>query len=102
VDAEAFREGSGLLLAEIQRIKSEGDYETAKAFFEQYGTSFDQALRDEIVGRADALGLPSYSGFVMPELTPEYGPAGEIADVRISYPCDLATQMLDWSQRYRV
>lgn len=101
VDVEAFRAGAGRLLGEIQRIKSEGDYQAAKAFFESYGTTFDPALRDEIVRRVDALGLPSYSGFVMPTLTPVHDEAGGIADVRISYSCDLATQMLDWSSRYR-
>ena len=94
-------EGAGRLLAEIQRIKSEGDYEAAKAFFEQHGTYFDPSLRDEIVRRVDALGLPSYSGFVMPTLAPVVGDDHQITDVTISYPCDLATQMLDWSQRYR-
>lgn len=102
VDVEAFRVGVGQLLAEIQRIKSEGDYEAARTFFERYGTYFDPVLRDEIVRRVDALGLPSYSGFVMPTLTPTYGDDGTIAAVDISYPLDLTTQMLDWSTRYRV
>ena len=97
----AFRDGVGRLLAEVQRIKSEGDYAAAKAFFASYGTRFDPALRDEVVRRVDALGLPSYSCFVMPALTPVPDEAGEITDVQISYPCDLATQMLDWSTRYR-
>jgi dipeptidyl-peptidase-3 len=80
VDVEAFHEGVARLLAEIQRIKSEGDYDGAKAFFERYGTYFDPALRDEVVRRVDALGLPSYSGFVMPTLTPIVDEHGEIAD----------------------
>lgn len=101
VDVEAFHDGVARLLAEIQRIKSEGDYDGAKAFFERYGTYFDPALRDEVVRRVDALGLPSYSGFVMPTLTPIVDEHGEIADVRISYPCDLSTQMLAWSTHYR-
>ncbi len=101
VDVEAFRAGAGRLLGEIQRIKSEGDYDAAKAFFERYGTYFDPSLRDEIVRRVDALGLPSYSGFVMPTLSPVFGDDGQIVDVTISYPCDLARQMLDWSRRYR-
>ena len=49
-DAEAFREGVGRLLAEVQRIKAEGDYDAARALFETYGVHFDPALRDEVVG----------------------------------------------------
>jgi len=95
-DADAFREGVGRLLADIQRIKSEGDYEAAKALFEAYAIHFDPALRDEVVARVDALRLPSYSAIVMPRLTPRYRD-GEIVDVDISYPCDLETQMLEYS-----
>jgi len=96
-DVAAFREGSGRLLAEIQRIKSEGDYAAAKALFEQYGVHFDPALRDEIVQRVDRLNLPSYTGFVQPRLTPVVDAAGKIADVRISYPQSLEQQMLEYS-----
>jgi dipeptidyl-peptidase-3 len=92
-----FREGVGAMLHEVQRIKSEGDYEAARALFETYGVHFDAALRDEIVARVDQLKLPSYTGFVMPELTPEFDDEGRIRDVRISYPLDLATQMLGYS-----
>jgi len=97
VDADAFHEGVGRLLAEVQRIKSTGDYPAAKALFETYGIHFDPALRDEIVARVDHLKLPSYTGFVQPELTPVRGPDGRIADVRISYPLSLEKQMLGWS-----
>jgi dipeptidyl-peptidase-3 len=97
VDAAAFREGVGRLLGEIQRIKSEGDYGAAKAFFEAYGVHFDPALRDEIVARVDRLNLPSYTGFIQPRLEAVTGPDGEITDVRISYPLDLEAQMLEYS-----
>ncbi len=66
--AKAFQEGVGRLLAEVQRIKSEGDYEAAKALFETYGVHFDPKLRDEIVARVDHLNMPSYTGFVQPKL----------------------------------
>ena len=101
VDATAFREGCGRLLGEVQLMKSEGDYEGARAFFETYGTHFDPALRDEIVRRVDALDLPSYTGFVMPRLDPVRDQRGSIVDVAISYPCDLATQMLEYSEAAR-
>jgi dipeptidyl-peptidase III len=96
-DPMAFQQGVGRLLAEVQRIKGEGDYEAAKALFETYGVHFDPALRDEVVARVDALRLPSYTGFVMPCLEARYGKDGEILDVEISYPCDLETQMLEYS-----
>jgi dipeptidyl-peptidase-3 len=99
-DAKAFREGVGRLLSEVQRIKSEGDYEAAKALFEKHGVHFDAKLRDEIVARVDRLHLPSYTGFVMPKLEPVK--SGEtITDVRIAYPQDLTTQMLEYSAATR-
>ena len=101
VDAEAFREGVGRLLAEVQRIKSEGDYEAGRQIVETYAVHFDPALRDEIVQRVARLNMPSYTGFVMPELTPVTGEDGRITDVEISYPLDLETQMLAWSARER-
>ena len=96
VDAKAFREGVGRLLAEVQRIKSEGDYAAAKKLFEAHGVHFDPKLRDQVVSRVEALNLPSYSGFVMPKLTPVQGPDGKITDIQIAYPLDLTTQMLEY------
>ena len=97
VDPQAFREGAGRLLAEVQRIKSEGDYPAAKKLFETYGVHFDPKLRDEVVARVDKLNLPSYSGYVMPKLTAVTGADGKITDVKISYPMDLTAQMLEYS-----
>ncbi|MGD8330478.1 MAG: peptidase M49 [Acidobacteriota bacterium] len=99
VDAEAFRNGVGALLSEIQRIKSTGDYEGAREIFESYGIHFDPALRDEVVSRVDALDLPSYSGFVQPQLDAVRDADGTITDVLISYPQDLTEQMLHYSGR---
>ena len=101
VDAKAFRECFGRLLAEVQRIKSEGDAAAAAKLFEAYGIHFDPKLRDEIVRRVDALKLPSYTGFVMPKLTPVTDASGKITDVKISYPQDLTTQMLEYSAQTR-
>ncbi len=97
VDWRAFRDGVATLLAEVQRIKSEGDYEAARALFETYGIHFDPALRDEVVARVESVGLPSYSGFVQPKLEAQYDAAGAVTDVRISYPQDFTAQMLEYS-----
>jgi dipeptidyl-peptidase-3 len=96
-DAAAFREGVGRLLAEVMRIKGEGDYAAARALVETYGVHFDPALRDEVVSRVDRLQLPSYTGFVMPALTAVRNDAGDIVDVEISYPLDFTKQMLEYS-----
>jgi dipeptidyl-peptidase III len=99
VDVQGFQRAVGRLLAEVQRIKSEGDYESAKALFETYGVHFDPALRDEVVSRVDRLQMPSYTGFVQPRLEAIRDAQGTIVDVRISYPLDLAAQMLEYSGR---
>src|SRR4030095_12565083 len=97
VDPKLFREGVGKLLAEVQRIKSEGDFAAAKTLFETHGIHFEAPLRDEIVKRVESLNLPSYSGFVMPKLTAVKGADGTITDVQISYPMDLTKQMLEFA-----
>jgi len=100
-DLAAFREGVGRLLAEVQRIKGEGDYEAARTLLETYGVHFDPALRDEVVARVDRLMLPSYTGFVMPRLDAVTDPSGDITDVTISYPLDLTAQMLEYAAATR-
>ena len=97
LDARAFRAAVGRLLAEVQRIKAEGDYVSAKALFETYGVHFDPTLRDEIVARVEHLNMPSYTGFVQPRLEPVCAANGTITDVTISYPLDLTAQMLEYS-----
>ena len=99
IDCDAFRDGVARLLAEVQRIKSEGDYAKAKELFETYGVHFDPEMRDEVVARVDHLNMPSYTGFVMPKLEPITDNSGAISDVKISYPCDLTTQMLEYSEQ---
>jgi dipeptidyl-peptidase-3 len=97
VDQAAFREGVGKLLAEVQRIKSEGDFAAGKKLFDDYGVRFEPKLRDEVVARVDALKLPSYTGFVMPKLQAVMGSDGAVTDVTISYPRDLTAQMIEFS-----
>jgi dipeptidyl-peptidase-3 len=100
-DPGAFRDGVGRLLAEVQRIKGEGDYEAARALFDAYGVHFDPALRDEVVARVDRLQLPSYTGFVMPKLEAVTNSSGQVTDVTMSYPRDLTRQMLEYSAATR-
>ena len=98
-DITAWKQGVGRLLMEVQRIKSEGDRPGAEEIMERYAIRIDPKLRDEVVARFDRLNLPSYTGFVMPKVTPVTDRAGGITDVRISYPMDIETQMLEWSGR---
>jgi len=100
-DPRAFRAGVARLLADVMRIKGEGDYEAARTLFETYGVHFDPALRDEVVARVDRLRLPSYTGFVMPRLEPVRDASGAIVDIAISYPRDLTAQMMEYSATTR-
>ena len=97
VDVDAFHTGVGRLLAEVQRVKSEGDYESARALVATYGTHFEPRLRDEIVARVDRLNLPSYTAFIQPKLEAVRDAAGHIVDVTISFPLDFERQMLEYS-----
>jgi dipeptidyl-peptidase-3 len=98
-DAAAFRQAAGRLLAELQRIKSTGDRAAAAALFDAHGDTFEPVVRDEVLARYARLDVPSYTGFVMPRLSPVWGPDGALADVQLSYPASLEEQMLEWSGR---
>ncbi len=89
----------GELLREVQRIKSEGDYQAAKALVEKYGVKVDKALHEEMLARYQKLDLSPYSGFINPELVP-VEERGEILDVKIRYPSDYAGQMMHCSRNY--
>ena len=88
------------LLAEVQRIKSEGDYAAGSALVETYGIKVDAALHKEVLERYRRLDLAPYGGFVNPELHPVYDAAGKLQDVEISYPDDFAGQMMAYAERY--
>ncbi len=96
----AFRSGVARLLAEVQRIKAEGDYEAARALMETYGVHFDPGLRDEVVARVDHLDMPSYTAFVMPGLEPVHD-GSDVVDVAITYPRDFTAQMLEYANATR-
>ncbi|MBD3637278.1 MAG: dihydrofolate reductase [Crocinitomicaceae bacterium] len=99
-DYQKLRTIFGDLLKEIQRIKSEGDYEAGKALVENYGVKVDQDLHKEVLDRAEKLGIPPYNGFVNPILTPVMDDNGEITDIEISQPNSFPEQMLNYSERY--
>ncbi len=100
-DYKALRELFGKLLGEIQRIKSEGDYEAGKALVEKYGVNIDPELHKEVLERYTGLNLKPYGGFVNPEIRPVFGDDGAIVDYAISYPEDYLAQMLYYGERYR-
>ncbi len=89
------------LLAEIQRIKSEGDYAAGKALVDNYGTNIDPVLHKEVRERYEALNLKPYGGFVNPEITPVFGEGRTVVDFEISYPDDYLAQQLYYGERYR-
>ena len=90
----------GELLREVQRIKSEGDYEAGKNLIEKYGVKVDKELHAEILKRNEKFNTAPYSGFINPELVPVLNDSNEIIDIKIIQPKDFATQMLDYAKKY--
>lgn len=88
----------GQLLAEIQRIRSEGDYPAAKAIVEAYGVKVDADLHSEVLARYQKLNIAPYKGFVNPVYEPVTNSAGEITDIKITYTEGYAEQMLRYSK----
>ena len=97
-DYDKMRQGVGLLLAELMRIKAEGDYEAARALITHYGIHFSTAWRDQVVERYKKLGLPIYWAGINPDLEPQFGANGKIADVQVRYPRDIAKQQLRYAE----
>ena len=98
-DFEKLRDLFGQMLREVQRIKSEGDYEAGKALVEDYGVKIDPTLHAEVLERYNALGIEPYGGFVNPDYR-LVEKDGKIVDVEIIYTNDYAGQMLDYSTNY--
>ncbi|MDD8016281.1 MAG: dihydrofolate reductase, partial [Acidobacteriota bacterium] len=98
-DYQKLRRLYGGLLAEIQRITSEGDYEAARNLVETYGVNVDPELHREVLDRYAKLNLAPYSGFINPVLTPVVE-SGRIVDVKIEYPVDYVGQMLRYGKAY--
>ena len=98
-DFEALRGLFGDLLAEVQRIKSEGDYEAGKALVETYAVNIDPELHKEVKERYAALGLKPYGGFINPEIVP-VEKDGKIVDYQIIYNENYLDQMLQYGKKY--
>ena len=99
-DYEKLRHLFGELLAEIQRIKSEGDYEAARQLVEKYAVNIDPALHREILARYKKLNLAPYKGFINPKMTLQYDEEGTPIDVLLDYEESYTDQMLRYSDEY--
>ena len=89
------------LLAEIQRIKSEGDYDAARQLVEEYAVRIEPELHGEILERYRGLNIAPYKGFINPVLTPVKDPEGNIIDIAVDYTESYSDQMLRYSREYR-
>jgi dipeptidyl-peptidase-3 len=101
-DYAALRSLFGDLLAEIQRIKSEGDYETAKRLVEKYAVKINPALHKEVKERYEKLNLTPYKGFVNPQYIAEWDSDGKLKDVKITYREGFTEQMLRYGKEYSI
>ena len=97
---DKMHEGAGMLLAELMRIKGEGDYAAIKSLIDQYGVHFDPKLRDAVVARYQTLKLPTYFAGVNAELNASLGAGGDATNVTISYPRDVKRQFLRYAAMY--
>jgi len=99
-DYKRMREGVGMLLSELMRIKAEGDYNAIKALIDTYGVHFDPKLRDQVVARYRKLNLPVYWAGINSDLTAHFDNAGNVTKVDIGYPRDFMKQQLSYSAMY--
>ncbi len=99
-DYDKLRALFGKLLSEIQRIKSEGDYEAGRNMVEKYAVKVDPKLHNEVLDRYSHLDIAPYKGFVNPIYTPEFDANGEITNVKVTYSEDYIPQMLRYSRDY--
>jgi len=99
-DYDKMHQGVGMLLAELMRIKAEGDYDAIKALVDKYGVHFDPALRDEVAARYTNLNLPTYWTGINPSLEAKFAPNGEVSSVSLTYPRDFAKQQLGYAAMY--
>ena len=100
-DYEALRDIFAHQLAEIQRIKSEGDFEAARTLVEKYAIKLDPVLHAEVLRRYESLNIAPYKGFINPILKPVYNEFGEMTDVTVDYSESYTEQMLRYSRDYQ-
>jgi dipeptidyl-peptidase-3 len=99
-DYQKMRQGVGMLLAELMRIKAEGDYDAIKVLVDKYGVHFDPTLRDQVLERYRKLNLPTYFAGINAHLTASIGKNGEVEQVEINYWKDPVEQYLDYGAMY--
>ena len=99
-DYEKLRTLFGDLLREVQRIKSQGDYEAGKALVETYGVKVDPALHANVLERAKKITTAPYAGFIQPRLVPVKDANGTITDIKVEYPDDFIGQMLEYGSKH--
>ena len=99
-DYQQLRQLFARLLAEIQRIKSEGDFEAARQLVEQYAVKVDADLHEEVLARYRKLNLAPYKGFINPVMQPVFDDRGDICDIQLNYSESYAHQMLRYSSEY--
>ena len=99
-DYKKMREGVGMLLAELMRIKAEGDYDAIRNLIDKYAVHFNPSTRDEVVRRYEKLNLPTYFAGINSDLTAQFDANGKITKVDISYPRDQVGQQLAYSAMY--
>ena len=99
-DYEGLRGIFACQLGEIQRIKSEGDFNAARALVEKYAVHIDSQLHREILERYEKLGIAPYKGFLNPWMKPEYDENGNIVDIKLDYTESYAHQMMRYSSEY--
>jgi dipeptidyl-peptidase III len=99
-DYDKLRVLFGQLLRELQKIKSEGDFEAGKNLVETYGVQVDRELHEQVLARMKKLNVAAYGGFINPVLVPVEDEVGNITDIKVEYPDDFTQQMLDYAKNY--
>jgi dipeptidyl-peptidase-3 len=99
-DYQKMHQGIGILLAELMRIKAEGDFAAIKTLVDKFAVHFDPALRDQVVARYQKLGLPTYWAGINSLLSAQFGPDGKIQTVHLSYPSSVEQQYLTYGSMY--
>ena len=89
-----------LLLKEVQRIKSQGDYKAARGLVEKYGVNVNRSLHKEVLKRSESLNIAPYAGFMNPKYEIITDTNGEISDIQITYPDNFVDQMLYYDESY--